>query len=254
MTLVSKPCLHRHVTRKNNTLRIGSLDVFFCHAAVHLAPGSVSPNLYLQHLSKPRQQIAGDAGFTQVMHNTQQHLAVIASNPSTSSSGSSSDRRHVDVNWWWDLWNPDLQAWKNICSFFFIDWSNNFQSQHMSFWNRNSGNDGVSMYMYTDLGRGFFKLTNMDMGTSQHLPTSFRIKPPVFSFQSLRRWHLKFQSHPKLLQSEERFAEVNGVNPLPCTLSVLLSPVKVWTGVRTVPTDLWWLLESLLFETNQGMI
>lgn len=43
MTFVSKPCLHRHVTRKNNTLRIGSLDVFFCHAAVHLAPGSVSP-------------------------------------------------------------------------------------------------------------------------------------------------------------------------------------------------------------------
>lgn len=169
-----------------------------------------------------------------------------------------------------DFWNPDLQAWKNICSFFFIDWSNNFQSQHMSFWNRNSGNDGVSMYMYTDLGRGFFKLTNMDMGTSQHLPTSFRIKPPVFSFQSLRRWHLKFQSHPKLLQSEERFAEVNGVNPLPCTLSVLLSPVKVWTGVAPcllICDDYWnhcylkqirewfsWWLKSYSIHQLQGSI
>ena len=73
----------------------------------------------------------------------------------------------------------------------------------MSFWNRNSGNDDVSMYIDIYIYIFFFSnLTNMDMLTSQ---SPHKFQDTTTSFQSLRRWHQKFQSHPTLLQSKERF-------------------------------------------------
>ena len=176
MTLVSKPCLHRHVTRKNNTLRIGSLDVFSVMHLFILRQG-VFPQLvsstFVKAKATNRRRCRFHPGHAQ--HTTTPGSHCVKS--STSSSGSSSDRRHVDVNWWWDLWNPDLQAWKNICSFFFIDWNNNFQSQHMSFWNRNSGNDVCQCTLIY-----IFCPTSQTWTCWHHnLPTSFRIQPPVLS-------------------------------------------------------------------------
>lgn len=132
---------------------------------------------------------------------------------STSSSGSSSDRRHVDVNWW-IFGTLTCKHGKTSAHSSFLIGTTTFNH---STWVFETETLGMMMCQCT-LIYIFSNLTNMDMLTSQ---SPHKFQDTTTSFQSLRRWHQKFQSHPTLLQSKERFGGVNGGNPLPFTLWVL---------------------------------
>lgn len=212
----------------------------------------VFPNLYLQHLSKPRQLIAGDAGFTQVMHNTQQHLAVIASNPRPLIQ----DRPQIggmlmSIDGFLEPWLASMEKHLLILLYWLEQQlsitAHEFLKQKLwEWWCVNVHVHGFGPWLFQTYKHG-----HGDITTSPH---KFQDKTTSFQFSVAKEMTSEISISPKApaIRGEvcggewcKSFAVHSFRAPKPC---------ESMNWSRTMPTDLWWLLESLLFETNQGMI